>query len=129
MFADIFYPIFTLMITVLVCFIWKKTKKQNCLGVSHPFLNQDIPLTPRGAYNSPQTPSCNRFWLCQKPMRPYFFCTIPWQCLSNTTFTCKCEQIKATFLTILLGLTIWEYLSVRHCSDKGLINILQFLFN
>ena len=74
MIADIFYPILTLMITVLVYFIWQK----KCLEALHPCLHQGITLALLGAYNSPQTPSCNCFWLCQKPMHPYFFCIFPW---------------------------------------------------
>ena len=33
---------------------------------------------PWGTYTSPQTPSCNCFWLGQKPMHSYFFSIIPW---------------------------------------------------
>ena len=39
MIADIFYPIFTLMITILACFIWKKK-----LSALHPRLQQGITL-------------------------------------------------------------------------------------
>ena len=74
MIADIFYPISTLTITVLAYFI----RKKKCLGALHSRLHQGTTLDPLGAYNSPQTPSCNCFWLCQKPMHPYFFCIIPW---------------------------------------------------
>ena len=73
MIADIFYPISTLTITILVYFIQEK----NCSGDLHPHLNQGITQGPLGAYSSPQSPSCNRFWLCRKPMHPYFFCIIP----------------------------------------------------
>ena len=81
MIADIFYPIFTLMITILACFIRKK--KENCSGDLHPHVHQGIALDSmeggrRGAYSSPRTPQLlNRFWLFQEPMRPYFFCLIP----------------------------------------------------
>ena len=42
MIADIFYPIFTLMITILACFIRKK--KENCSGDLHPHVHQGIAL-------------------------------------------------------------------------------------
>ena len=71
MIADIFYPTLTPTITVLACFIRKK--KQSFSRVSHPCLPKASPWTPRGAYSSRQIPSSNCFWLCQKPMRPYFF--------------------------------------------------------
>ena len=69
MVSDIFYPIFPLTITVLACFTHKK---QSYSGVSHPCLHQRIALDPLGSLQLPQTPSCNH------PMRPYFFCIIPW---------------------------------------------------
>ena len=68
MIADISYPILTLTITILVYFI----REKNYSGALHPHLNQGIPQGPLGAYSSPQTPSCNHFWLCQKPMHPFF---------------------------------------------------------
>ena len=81
MIADIFYPIFTLMITILACFIRKKKGKlfwgfaPSCSPRYCPGLHGG---GGRGAYSSPQTPQLlNRFWLFQEPMRPYFFCLIP----------------------------------------------------
>ena len=68
MIADIFYPIFTLTITVLACFT---QKKQSYSGVSQPRLHQGIALDPFGSLQLPQTPCYNH------PMRPYFFCIIP----------------------------------------------------
>ena len=80
MIADIFYPIFTLTITILTCFIRKK--KENCSGDLHPHVHQGIALDSieggGGAYSSPRTPSFNHFWLFQEPMRPYFFCILPY---------------------------------------------------
>ena len=38
MIANIFYPIFTLTIAVLACFIWKKKKKKNYFGILQPCL-------------------------------------------------------------------------------------------
>ena len=72
MIADNFYPMFTL--TILTCFV----RKKNCLGALHPCLHQGITMDPLVACSSHQTTSCNLFWLCQKPMRPYFSCIIPW---------------------------------------------------
>ena len=46
MIADIFYPIFTLTITVTACFIQKK-KNQNCLRVLHPHFHQGNALDPQ----------------------------------------------------------------------------------
>ena len=48
------------------------------MGVSHRHLHQAILFGPWWAYSYPQTPSCYRFWLGQKLMRPYFSCIIPW---------------------------------------------------
>ena len=48
--SPIFYPIFTLTITVIACFTRKK-KKQNCSGVSQPHLHQGIALDHRFAKN------------------------------------------------------------------------------
>ena len=72
MIANIFHPIFTLTITILVCFV---RKKQNCLGDLHPRFHQGIALDP--LLTAPQIPSFNRFWLCVELKRPYFFCIIP----------------------------------------------------
>ena len=58
--ADIFYPIFTITVTNLVCFIRKK--KQSCSGVLHPLLHQVSALGLQEAYSSRETPSCNRSW-------------------------------------------------------------------
>ena len=70
MIADIFYPIFTLTITVLACFVQKL--------VWGFCLHQGITVDLLEGLQLPQTPSCNRFWFGQKPMRLYFFCIIPW---------------------------------------------------
>ena len=64
MVADIFYPILTLKITVLACFIQKK------IGGLAP--NRASPWTPWWSYSSPHTPSYKK-----KTMRPYFFWIIP----------------------------------------------------
>ena len=74
MITDTFYPIFTLTITVLACFIQKKQKQKKNWGL-HP--HQGISLDPLRGLQLPQIPSCNCFWLCQKPVHPYFFCIIP----------------------------------------------------
>ena len=68
MIADISYPILTLTITILAYFI----REKNYSRALHPHLNQGITQGPLGAYSSPQTPSCNHFWLCQKPVHPFF---------------------------------------------------------
>ena len=62
--ADIFYPIFTLTITVLVFFIPKEKIKEIGGFAYHQGISLDHP-------------SCNRFWLWEKPVHPYFFCIIP----------------------------------------------------
>ena len=51
MIADIFYPIFTQMISNLACFIQRK--KQNCLGASHPCLHQGIALDSLRGFQLP----------------------------------------------------------------------------
>ena len=67
MVADIFYPILTLKITVLVSFIQKKK-----IGGLAP--NRASPWTPWWAYSSPPSiPSA-----AKKTMRSYFFWIIPW---------------------------------------------------
>ena len=63
MVADIFYPILTLKITVLACFIQKK------LGASPP--TRASPWTPWWVYSSPHTPSC------KKNDAPIFFLDYP----------------------------------------------------
>ena len=79
MIADIFYPIFTLTITILACFIRKKRKIVQGICTVHQGITLDsIEGKGWGAYSSPWTPSFNRFWLFQEPMHPYFFCIIPW---------------------------------------------------
>ena len=55
MIVDIFYPIFTLTITILASFMRKK--KQNYSGDLHPCLHQGITLDSRGAYSSPRPPA------------------------------------------------------------------------
>ena len=54
MIADTFYPIFTLMINVLACFIRKK--KQNCLLALYPCLQQGITLDTLGSFTAPPKP-------------------------------------------------------------------------
>ena len=66
MIADIFYPTFTPAITVLEGY-------KVFRGFRTHVFTKASPWTPRGAYSSRQIPSCNCFWLCQKPTRPYFF--------------------------------------------------------
>ena len=66
--GDIFYPIFTLTVTVITCFIRKKQNKIVQGFRTHTFTK-----------GSPWIFSFNRFWLRQKPMSPYFFSIIPWQ--------------------------------------------------
>ena len=70
MIADIFYPILILTITVLGGFIRKKIVHR---FYTHAFTSCR-PGPSAGVTASPQTPSYNHFWLCQKPMHPYFFC-------------------------------------------------------
>ena len=60
MIADIFYPIFTLTITILACFIRKKRKIVQ--GICTHTFTKASPWTPwrgegGGAYSSPWTPS------------------------------------------------------------------------
>ena len=67
MIADIFYPIFTLTITILVCF---SHKKATLLGVLHPCLHQGITLdTP--------DPQLQSFLALPKTDAPIFLCIIP----------------------------------------------------
>ena len=61
MVADIFYPIFTLTITILACFTRKQVKLFR--GFSPTLSPRHRPRPPGGAYSSPQSPSFNRFWL------------------------------------------------------------------
>ena len=72
MITDTFYHILTLTITVLACFIWKKSGI--FFGVCTQTFNKASSWTP-------QTSGCNCFWLHQKPMCPYFFCIIPCLCM------------------------------------------------
>ena len=74
MIADI-HPIFTLKIAILAHFIRGKKTKIVWGLLTHAFTRAS-PWTPWGAYSSPQTPSCNHFWLHQKLMHQYFFCII-----------------------------------------------------
>ena len=69
MITDIFYPIFTLTITVITCFIQKKYKVVR--GFSPMSLPKHCPGPPGGLIVPPQTPSCSQ------SMCPYFFCIIP----------------------------------------------------
>ena len=61
MIADIFYLIFTITVTNLVCFIRKKNKVVR--GVLHPLLHQVFALGLQEAYSSREIPSCDRSWL------------------------------------------------------------------
>ena len=74
MIANIFHPIITLTITILACFVRKKTKLYR--GFAPMLSPRHRPGPP--AYSPPQTPSFNCFWLCLEPKRPYFFCIILW---------------------------------------------------
>ena len=87
MIADIFYPIFTLTITVLACFI----REKKLFEVFAPTPSTSCRRGP--GVTAP--PSCNRFWLCQKPMRPYFFCIIPW----HQRYSLIGKWIGKTYLT------------------------------
>ena len=93
MIADIFYPIFTLRITALVCFIQKKkTQTNNCLSALHPRLQQGITLDSLGSLQLPLDPELQSYliWLLQKPMHPYFFCIIPcmYMCMYVYVYVC-----------------------------------------
>ena len=57
MIVDIFYPIFTLTIIVLACFI----RKKNCSGVLHPRLHQGIALDPLGGLQFLPDPQLQSF--------------------------------------------------------------------
>ena len=74
MIADIFYPIFTLTITVLACFTQKNKVVRGFH--THDFIKAS-PWTLWGAVTPPD-PSCNQ------PMRPYFFCFIPCATLNTS---------------------------------------------
>ena len=126
MIADIFYPIFTLTITVLACFIQK-----NCLGLLPSPRHCPGPLE---VLQLPQTPSCNRFWLGQKLMRPYFFCIIPWlRSFFLTTFNFSCDVTSVLSFLNFCGVYIGS--SCRHSPYKSnnrshLVNLYtkSFLF-
>ena len=93
---DIFYLIFILTITVLA-FLYRK--KQNCLGVSYPDLQQAVAPDPCGGYSSPQTANCNRFWLYQNPMHPFFYPLIR---MNESIFrTCDFTKNDLKLLTLL----------------------------
>ena len=94
MVADIFYPIFTLRITMLAYFIQKK-KKNGGLTPTRASL-----CTPWWAYSSP---------LRKKMIRPYFFWIIPWQHIVVTSYwtfivvgpviyvtACSCVSFKSS---------------------------------
>ena len=70
MIADIFYPIFTLKITVLVCFIQKKL---NCSGLLYPLLHQDIALDPLDSAD----PQLQLFLALPKTDVPIYFLYYP----------------------------------------------------
>ena len=93
---DTFYLIFILTITVLA-FLYGK--KQNCLGVSYPGLQQAVTLDPCGGYSSPQAANRNRFWLYQKPMHPFFYPLIR---VNESIFrTCSFTKNDLKLLTLL----------------------------
>ena len=81
MIADIFYPIFTLTITILACFIRKK--KENCLGDLHPHVHQGIALDSmeggrgEGLTAHPGRPASQSFLAFPKTNAPIFFLYYP----------------------------------------------------
>ena len=94
MIAGIFYPIFTLTITVLACFIQKKKIVQRFVPMPSPG-HRPRPPGGRGVTAPLQTLSCSCFWLFQKLMRPYFFCIIP------VMFNCSFSLFSLNTFTIL----------------------------
>ena len=52
MISDVFYPIFTLTITIVVCFI----RKKSYLGYLHPRVHQGIVQDPLGDLQLPPDP-------------------------------------------------------------------------
>ena len=89
MVADIFYPIFTLKITVLACFIQEKQKN---LGASSP--PGHLPGPP-GGLTAPPTPPYPQ--LQKKTMRPYFFWIIPGQLKRAIKITKICIVMLHSF--------------------------------
>ena len=91
--ADISYLIFTLRITIFSVFYTKKKWKLFEGFVPTPSLRHCA--GPPGRLTVPyKTPSCNRFWLCQKPIRPYFFCIIRWICKTKLWIQKWCKWLR-----------------------------------
>ena len=110
MISDIFYPIFTLMITVLAYF--------NVWGFCTDIFTKALPWDPGGLT---ATPSCYCFWLGQKLMRPYFSCIIPWEVIQVMIFISS--MFNRTMQWILFFVKVW-WLGLIF---KGLGYILQII--
>ena len=72
MIANIFYPIFTLTITVLACFMRGKL-----FGFLHPRLHQGIALNPLGGLQPLPDPQLQSFLAWPKTDVPIFFLHYP----------------------------------------------------
>ena len=85
MIADIFYPIFTLTITILACFIRKK--KENCSGDLHPNVHQGIALDSieggRGGLTARPEPPASIVFGFSRTDAPIFFLYYPLRYHSN----------------------------------------------
>ena len=77
-----------------------------------------------GAYSAPQTFSCHFtclwhvcFLFSKKPMRPYFFCIIPWKSFNNLFIWFFCF-ITLTFLAhFFLFISSFIYLGSNFCGN------------
>ena len=76
MIDKMFYPTFTLSITILACFLRKK--KTKLLRHLHSCIFQGIALDPLGDLKPPR-PQLQSFSALPRTDAPYFFCIIPWK--------------------------------------------------
>ena len=74
MIDKMFYSTFTLLITILACFLRKKSKIVQAFAFMH--FPRHRPGPPRGL-KAPPDPSFNGFWLCQGPMHHIFSALSP----------------------------------------------------
>ena len=109
MIAEIFYPIFTLTITVLACSIQK-----NCLGALHPCLHKSITLDP-WKLTAPPDPQLQSFLASSKTDVSLFFLYYP-----------LAEKQKISLLSRNLALQTFGKLLIV-LSTK--VNLLYFLYS